>query len=77
MSNSASPPSSHKSNLLFKTFKWPFDFEFLDDSWRGKFDMTMIALNATSCKDESCIQKLTTQQVLNIVSTLTHAQTTP
>ena len=52
MSNSVSPPSSHKSNLLFKTFKWPFDFEFLDGSWRGKFDMTMIALNATSCKDE-------------------------
>ena len=38
----------HKSNLLFKAFKWYSDFEFLDGPSRRKFGVTMIALNATS-----------------------------
>ena len=63
MSNSVSSPSFHKFNLLFKASKWSLDFEFLAGFWRSKFGMTMIALNATSCKGKLCIQELTNRVV--------------
>ena len=56
-STSNSVSSSLRKSSLFKAFNWFFDFKFLPGFWRSKFGMSMIALNATSCKGELCFQE--------------------